>query len=119
MKNSIIIGLLLVVSTISYGQTVNGIKISEIPAQYIDMLVIQKGLSQFKVKIHIEYGQITKFSEIYSNGTILSEDGKAVVFYGGSMEAINFMAENGWFYKDAFVVGGAGGSVYHYILEKE
>ena len=120
----IILSALLALSTIGlYSQViVDDININELEDVYHCQLVARGRLFSNKVTITIDYGQFIKWSK--GKGSIIKgQDGKAKKF-NSVMDAINFMAKNGWKYEDAYVVtidAGMGGNqnVYHYTFTKK
>ena len=102
----------------SYAQTLNDIPISELDAQYIQIMGTAKALKPFQVTIRVDYGQMTKVKD-YKKGQVLDEDGKPVAF-NGMMGVVNFFAEYDYILEMAYPVGGGQGgpSVYHYIMKK-
>ena len=100
----------------SYSQTVNGFALNEIPADYIEVVLSQKGLKLFQYDVYVDYGQISKMSE-QKNGWILGEDGKKIGL-NGKMGAINLLSQNGWEYVNAILVTSGSSNVYRYIMRK-
>ena len=107
---------------ISFGQqdyTVNGIKISEIPAEYVEIVGTKKSVFKlFQVSIYVDYGQIGKMKDI-SKGHVLASDGTQASF-NGMMGVVNVFAANGWELNQTILLSSANGaSVYHYIFKKK
>lgn len=85
---------LFVFSFYSFGQTVNGIPISELDAKYIRINSERRLLKPFQVKIYLDYGQIARIKDI-KKGFVLDEAGKKFSF-NGIMGAVNLLVENGY-----------------------
>lgn len=75
-------------------QTVNNIPLREIQAEYVEMTVIPKAFSS-KKNILIDYGQVTGFSLAPKEAALRDSDGKYIDF-ASPMEALNFIAKNGF-----------------------
>jgi len=111
--------LLLILSLISTytlsAQTVNGFKLEDIPAKYVEVVSTSGLVNVFKVTTYVDYGQIEKMKDI-KKGHILGDDGKKMKF-NGVMGVLNFFETKGYRYVSQNVVSGSGGNVYHYLLE--
>ena len=122
--NRLILLLLLTIfiSSISFGQneyTVNGFKLSEIPAEYVEIVGANKSIFKpFQVTIYVDYGQIGKMKDI-SKGQVLAWDGTQAIF-NGMMSVVNEFAKSGWELDQTILLSQpSGGSVYHYIFRKK
>ena len=118
---SILSFLVCAICFISFGQQeykVNGFKISEIPADYVEIVGTAKSIFKpFQVIIYVDYGQIGKMKDI-SKGRVLAEDGTQATF-NGMMGVVNVFSANGWELDQTILLSSAnGGSVYHYIFKK-
>jgi hypothetical protein len=88
--------LMLLATGLAFGQTVNGIKVEDIPVKYIRIVSTPKPFKPYQSVIYLDYGQITKLKEI-KKGMILNEDGTTKTF-NGIMGAINFLSSKGFKY---------------------
>ena len=106
----------------SFGQqeyTVNGFKLSEIPADYIEIVGTNKSIFKpFQVTIYVDYGQIGQMKDI-SKGRVLAWDGTQATF-NGMMAVVNEFSKCGWEIDQTILLSQpSGGSVYHYIFRKK
>ena len=99
----------------AFSQTVNDIKLEDIPARYVQLVSTSGFLNIFKVTTYVDYGQIGKMKDI-KKGHILGDDGKNIKF-NGAMGVLNFFETKGYRYISQNVVTGQSGNVYHYLLE--
>jgi len=106
---------------ISFGQEkykVNGFEISDIPADYIEIVGTSKILKPFKVVIYVDYGQIGRIKDI-SKGRVFDESGE-VASFNGMMGVVNTFSTNGWELDSTILLSTPnGGSVYHYFFKKK
>lgn len=118
----IILSIFLIsICFISFGQneyTVNGFKLSEIPAEYVEIVGANKSIFKpFQVTIYVDYGQIGKMKDI-SKGRVLAWDGTQATF-NGMMGVVNEFSKSGWELDQTILLSQpSGGSVYHYIFKK-
>jgi len=115
MKRLFILGLLLC-SAWMHAQTVNGVEISELDADYIQIVGTSKLLST-KINVRLVFGQETKFFSSKKETDVLDENGKRVIF-NSMIDALNFMSKHGYEYEDAYVLTVGNQNVYHYIMQK-
>jgi len=116
MKNLSLFFILLLISGLTLSaQTVNDIKVEDIPARYVQLVSTSALLKPFKVTTYVDYGQIGKMKDI-KKGHILGDDGKTIKF-NGVMGVLNFFETKGYRYISQNIVSGQGGNVYHYLLE--
>ena len=116
MKNFSLLLILSLISALTLSaQTVNGIKVEDIPARYVQLVSTSGLLKPFKVTTYLDYGQIGKLKDT-KKGHILGDDGKAIKF-NGVMGVLNFFETKGYRYINQNIVSGQGGNVYHYLLE--
>lgn len=81
--------LLLVCSYSINSQTVNGIKIEEIPEKYVALQI--KGFGVYKgLNVFLDYGQMREVKD--KKGFILDNNGKKIEF-NSPINAINFLAK--------------------------
>tara|TARA_B110000238_G_C15767944_1_gene286262 strand:+ start:102 stop:470 length:369 start_codon:yes stop_codon:yes gene_type:complete len=116
MKNFFLLLLLSLISGLTLSaQTVNDIKVEDIPSRYVQLVSTSGFINIFKVTSYVDYGQIGKMKDI-KKGHILGDDGKMIKF-NGVMGVLNFFETKGYRYISQNVVAGQGGNVYHYLLE--
>jgi len=108
----------LAVSSISFGQIVDGKKISELNAPFIQAVGTTKLMKPFQVTLYLDFGQISKVSET-KKGHVYNESTGKLMSFNGMMDVMNMMDKNGYEYVDAYTVSTQGASVYHYIYRKK
>jgi len=96
-------------------QSVNEIKLEDIPARYVQLVSTTKILSPFKVTTYLDYGQIGKMKDI-KKGHIIGVDGKKMVF-NGTMGVLNFFEKKGYKYISQNLLTVGQSNVYYYLLE--
>lgn len=96
MKKVTITLLTLLATGVMFGQTVNGIKIEDIPVKYIRIVSTPKPFKPYQSVIYLDFGQISKLKEI-KKGMIMNDDGTVKTF-NGVMGAINFLSSKGFKY---------------------
>lgn len=99
MKKLFIIALLLI-STYSFGQSVNGIALKDLDAKYIRVNVERKLLRPFQVQIYLDYGQISKIKDL-KKGFVFGDDGKQYSF-NGVMGVVNLLNEYGYYVEHVY-----------------
>lgn len=99
------------------GQTVNGVPIPEIDAEFIEILGTQKLLKNV-VTISIDFGQRVKAFGGMKQIMIKDSEGKNVEF-NSMIDALNFFSSNGYKFEQAYAVTIGNQHVYHYLLSKE
>tara|TARA_B100000401_G_scaffold351724_1_gene249344 strand:- start:316 stop:669 length:354 start_codon:yes stop_codon:yes gene_type:complete len=111
--------LIFILLSIGYSQTVNGIPISEIDTEYIQ-IVGTEGLIKKKVSIEIDYGQNEqgKFFQKRKNLVIKDENDEELKF-NSMIGALNFMHKYGYDFVNAYAVSTGNQNVYHYLLKKK
>jgi hypothetical protein len=117
MKKLFITIGLAVISTIGWGQTINNTPISDLNTEYIEIVGTAKVLKPMEVVIHVDYGQISRLSEI-RNGWVLDQNGELLSF-NGMMGVVNFFHKYGYVLVETYLVSETSGLVYHYVMKKE
>jgi hypothetical protein len=117
MKKFLVLMVMTAFSVIGFGQTINNTPISSLNAEYIEIVGTAKVLKPMEVLIHVDYGQISRISEI-KNGWVLDQNGQPLSF-NGIMGAVNFFNQYGYVLIETFLVTESSGLVYHYIMKKE
>ena len=115
MKKILLLTICLYTSTM-FAQTVNDIPIKEIDVQYMQIVGTSKLMST-KLNIKIDFGQETKFWSGGREAFIKDENGK-ILNFNSMIDALNFMAKNGYKFKTAYAFAVGNQNVYHYLLEK-
>ncbi|MDB4016116.1 hypothetical protein N9483_07145 [Flavobacteriaceae bacterium] len=100
-------------SALSYGQTVNGIPLKDLDANYLRVNAEKKLLKPFQVRIYIDYGQIARLKDI-KKGFVYDDNGKQYSF-NGIMGVVNLLNEYG--YQVEMVYSDDAG--VNYIMRKE
>lgn len=97
-------------------QTINDIPLRDIDVEYIEILGTTKAFST-KLNIELDFGQENKF---WSNKEyqLKNADGKKIEF-NSMIDALNFMAKNGYELIMPYIVTEANKSTYHYLLRKK
>ena len=108
--------ILLCLPFIGFGQTVNDIPIKDIDVKYVQIVGTSKLMST-KLNIRIDFGQETKFWSGGREAFIKDEKGK-ILNFNSMIDALNFMAKNGYKFKTAYAFAVGNQNVYHYLLEK-
>ena len=94
-------------------QTINGKSVSEIDADFIQIIGVERHWSS-KVTIYIDYGQKRRFSK---QTRFTNENGES--FNLDSMiQALNFMSKCGYEFIESYALNDDGCNVYHYLLKK-
>lgn len=90
---------------------------TDISKIYCELLGTQALLSK-KVTVSVDFGQRSK---LFSNDTLVDENGKAIVF-NSMVDAMNYMGSLGWEFEQAYIVtigsGSSATNVYHWLLSK-
>jgi hypothetical protein len=114
---ALFLGVLICTSGNTFAQTINGIHISQLTAEYIEIVGTAKILKPMECIIHVDYGQISKMAEI-QNGWVLDSSGNRMSF-NGMMAVVNFFNQYGYALVDAYPITETSGLVYHYVMRKE
>lgn len=110
MKKILLINILLLLfCAVSYGQTNDDQRKSYI---YCEIVGTSKLMSN-KCTIVLDFGQFNKFA---SDQRLIDDDGKVIVF-NSMVDAMNWMGKDGWEFLQAYVITGAYGNVYHWLLK--
>jgi len=114
------LNVVLILSFISlFGktQTVGGVHISEIDAEYVELLGSSLLLKPFQVQITVNYGQYGSLKEAKDTG--LKDSQGNLLRVNGMMGAVNLFAKNGWELHSTMLLTVNNKQVYHYILKKK
>lgn len=99
-----------------YSQTINGTPLKDIDVEYLEIVGTSKLFSN-KVTIQIDFGQENKYWKSNDN-QVLDESGKPFVM-NSMIDALNFLAKNGYSFEQAYVITIGNQNVYHYLMKKE
>jgi len=100
----------------SFAQTINDIPLKDVDVEYIEIVGSTKAFST-KLNIELDFGQENKF---WSNKEyqLKNAEGKKIEF-NSMIDALNFMAKNGYELIMPYIVTVSNQSVYHYLLRKK
>ena len=116
MKKLTITIAAILIAISSYSQTVNGLEISSIESEYMEIIAISKLMSN-KVNISLQFGQEDKMFKM-KDSALLDANGKQVKF-NSVTDALNFFNEVGYEFIDRVVVTGNYGMYYSIILKRK
>lgn len=111
--NTIILAIAIVSSSLIFASFSNQNTNEDIEYTYCRLVGIQKFMSK-KVNIKIDYGQKTK---LFQDTRLKGENGKAMTF-NSMVDAVNFMAKDGWILDMAYPLSTGNQNVYHYLMKK-
>lgn len=114
MGRMIIVVLLLVLTNNLSAQTLNGVHLSKLTAEYVQIIGTQKFFSN-KVIIQLDFGQKMRLGESW---VLEDKNGKAMTF-NSMVGALNFMEEQGYEFVTAYAVTMQGSNVYHFLLKRK
>ena len=115
MKLLLLSLILLFLNGRSQAQTVNDVPISEIEAEYIQIVGTSK-LFNNKVTIQIDFGQENKVW-VAKDTQVKDTDGKLLTL-NSMIDALNFMSSNGYEFVDAYAITIGNQNVYHYVMRR-
>lgn len=84
--------------------------------QYCMVLATEKTFSN-KVNITVDYGQATKLFS-FKDERMKDETGK-VMSFNSVIDALNYMASQGWTFVNAYALSVGGSNVLHYVLKRQ
>jgi len=109
------IAVCLAFSTVK-AQTVNGVRLSEIRSEYIEVSEFRRYLSD-KIFIHLEYGQ--KIEDARTNAVIKDDDGKDLEF-NSLIDCINKLKSYGYELFEAYTLKyDERNAVKYYVLKRK
>ena len=115
MKRTLLIFAIALQGIAASSQTVNGIEISGIQSEYMEIIAVQKMLSN-KVNVSLQFGQEDKLFKM-KDTQLIGKDGRLVVF-NSVTDALNFFNEVGYYFVDRVVVTGSYGMYYSILLRR-
>ncbi len=83
--------------------------------EYCMILATEKFLST-KVTVEVDFGQEWSFWK--DKRGLRDENGKKIVF-NSVIDALNYMASEGWEFVNAYVLTVSGQNVYHYVMRRK
>lgn len=98
-------------------QTINDVPISEIQAEYLE-IVAQGRMFSNKVTVKIDFGQNVPFFPRLDDLIIKDEEGKAMLFES-HIDAINFMAANGFEVVGNYMLTSGNNNVLHFLMRRK
>ena len=103
-------------SIVSLSQEISTIDSVESKAQeQYCMVIASSRVLSTKVSIEVDFGQA--WSRWKDKRSLRDEQGKKIVF-NSIIEALNYMAEDGWVLVNTFVLSDDDSNVVHYILKR-
>lgn len=81
---------------------------------YCEIVGVSKLMNMFQVNVSIDYGQE---KSIWKGNWIKDEEGKIKTF-NSMIDALNFMAKQGWEFVQAYAATMGNQNVYHYLLKR-
>jgi hypothetical protein len=111
--------VMLFVSVVSFGQTVNGVQLKDIDVEYVQIVGTSKLFSK-DLTIQIDFGQKNKIFDT-KDTRLVDSDGRDVVLHS-MVDALNFMTKHEYYFVTAYAISiptSAGNqNVYHFLLKK-
>ncbi|GAB3750524.1 hypothetical protein [Spirosoma pomorum] len=114
--------LLVFCFTSSFGQSINGVSLKDINAQYVQIVATTKYAEQTALEdIKIDFGQALKVAK--KKMEIRDERGRLLQFTS-MIDALNFMTANGYEFIQAYSVtnrinSSYNSNVHYYILRRK
>jgi hypothetical protein len=103
----------------SNAQRIDGIPISEIDKEYLQIIGVQKFLKT-KWRIYVDMGQESKIRPFTTNESVITDKDGNIVDFNSMIDALNFMSKNGYEYLDSYVFfGSEQQNTIYYILKKK
>jgi len=72
-----------------------------------------------KIKIEVDFGQENKAFEGFNSDVIKDPATGKPIKFNSMIDALNFMAADGWKLVNAYDVSSSDATVYHYVMRKE
>ena len=88
---------------------------TKLKEEYCMVLATSRFLST-KVTITVDFGQETHLFK-YTDERIKDEQGNVIKF-NSVIDALNYMAKQGWIFVNAYAVTISNQNVYHYVLRR-
>ena len=107
--------LVLVMIANTFGQSVNGVELKDLTAEYLQIVGRGKMFSN-KVSITLDYGQEIKLSG--KEGVVKRFDGKLYIL-NSMVDALNLLESYGYEYLDSNFYTVGNSQVVHFMLKKK
>jgi hypothetical protein len=118
MKKTILTALAAIaIAFSSNAQTINDVPVSELNVPYISISVRPKIMST-KVNVTLDAGQASKIFTNQQELKIKDKDGNVIIF-NSTIDAVNFLAYNGYKIVSAYVEVVGESSITYIIMEKK
>lgn len=114
VKTMLLLITFIILTSITFSQTVNDVPIADIDAEYIRIVGSGKIFSS-KVNVQLEFGQHDK---LFSDNTTVRDENDKPVEFNSMVDALNFMDENGYEFLTAYAITMGNRNVYHYLMRK-
>lgn len=111
MKSVLLSLWLTVASTRAFCQTVNGIPIQDISVEYVQIVGTEKTFGT-KFTVEIDFGQ-----ENQKDTKIRDENDRPLEF-NSMIDALNFMASNGYEFVQAYTIMTGKYPIHYYMLKR-
>jgi hypothetical protein len=114
----LILSVALAIGCFAYeakSQTVNGIRLTEIKADYIEIRVVKKSFSE-KVFISLEYGQ--KVFDLNAN-TYIKDDNRKDLEFNSLIDAVNKLKSYGYELFQVYTIQDDSTNNRRYVLKRQ
>jgi hypothetical protein len=111
----LMIASLMMLSVGLNAQSINGTKLEDIDAPYIEIVGRAKFMSN-KISIFINYGQATKF--LMTTPTV-TDSLNNIMFFNSMIDVLNYFAEYGYELSHVYSVTNGNQNVYHWLIKKK
>jgi hypothetical protein len=110
--------LILFISAFTYGAFAQTTPVKDGPKEEYCMIVATQKVFSTKVNIAIDHGQATKLFGGSDQNALKDEEGKILTF-NSVIDALNYMAQQGWYFVNAYSLANADKSAaLYYILRR-
>ena len=116
LKTGILFIGLFVCSSMAFAQSVNGVALKDITAEYVEIIGTAKMISH-KMTIQLDFGQLNKVMEM-KDTQVMDSEGKPLVL-NSMVEALNFMSANGYEFVQAYAFRVNQPTGFHILLRKK
>ncbi|MFS8081868.1 MAG: hypothetical protein ACMG51_00340 [Ginsengibacter sp.] len=114
MKNNLLIlSITLLIGYTGFSQTVNGVPIKDINAEYIQIMG-SPVLLKNKLHILIDFGQF--YNALSNKEQVILDSTSRRMQFNSMIEALNFMSANGYEFVQAYGVAINNKEIEHYYL---
>ena len=115
MKQLLTIIAFIFAMQFSYAQDQVELNKKDAKEEYCMILATSKLLST-KLTIQVDFGQEWSFWK--DKRSLKDETGKRIVF-NSVIDALNYMAADGWEFVNAYAIATGQQSVYHYVMKRD